>query len=86
MDKKILYIDRESFIDWFFDEDMIETFVYDQGVMSELKETGTFTLKIEELLSGAGYLPDSVASEGQEVVLDNMGEVDMNHYDEIKFK
>lgn len=86
MEKKILYIDRESFIDWFFDEDMIETFVYDQSVMSELKETGTFTLKIEELLSGAGYLPDSVASEGQEVVLDNMGEVDMNHYDEIKFK
>ena len=86
MDKKILYIDKEAFIDWFFDEDMIETFVYDQGVMSELKESGTFTLKIEELLSGAGYLPDSVASEGQEVVLDNMGEVDMNHYDEIKFK
>lgn len=86
MEKKILYIDKKAFIDWFFDEDMIETFVYDQGVMSELKESGTFTLKIEELLSGAGYLPDSVASEGQEVVLDNMGEVDMNHYDEIKFK
>ena len=86
MDKKILYIDKKAFIDWFFDEDMIETFVYDQGVMSELKESGTFTLKIEELLSGAGYLPDSVVSEGQEVVLDNMGEVDMNHYDEIKFK
>lgn len=86
MDKKILYIDKKAFIDWFFDEDMIETFVHDQGVMSELKESGTFTLKIEELLSGAGYLPDSVASEGQEVVLDNMGEVDMNHYDEIKFK
>ena len=48
MDKKILYIDKEAFIDWFFDEDMIETFVYDQGVMSELKETGTFTLKIED--------------------------------------
>ena len=86
MDKKILYIDKKAFIDWFFDEDMIETFVYDQGVMSELKESGTFTLKIEELLSGAGYLPDSVVSEGQEVVLDNMGEVDMNYYDEIKFK
>jgi hypothetical protein len=86
MAKKILYLDKESFIDWFFDEDMIETFVHDQGVMSELKENGTFTLKIEELLSGAGYLPDSVASEGQEVVLDDLGEVDMNHYDEIKFK
>ena len=86
MDKKILYIDREAFIDWFFDEDMIKTFVYDQGVMRQLIDDGEFTLKIEELLSGAGYLPDSVASEGQEVVLDDLGEVDMNYYDEIKFK
>lgn len=86
MAKKILYLDKDSFVDWFFDEDIIETFVHDQGVMSELKESGTFTLKIEELLSGAGYLPDSVVSEGQEVVLNDMDEVDMNHYDEIKFK
>ena len=86
MAKKILYLDRESFIDWFFDEDMIKSFVYDQGVMGELKETGTFTLTIEEVLSGAGYLPDSVASEGQEVVLNEMDEIDMDHYDEIKFK
>ena len=86
MEKKILYLDRESFIDWFFDEDMIKSFVYDQGVMGELKETGTFTLTIEEVLAGAGYLPDSVASEGQEVVLNEMDEIDMDYYDEIKFK
>ncbi len=40
----------------------------------------------EEVLSGAGYLPDSVASEGQEVVLNEMDEIDMDYYDEIKFK
>jgi hypothetical protein len=86
MAKKILYLDKEAFVDWFFDEDIIETFVHDQGVMKELKETGKFTLKIEELLSGCGYLSDGVVSEGQEVVLNDMDEVDMNHYDKIKFK
>lgn len=58
MEKKILYIDREAFIDWFFDEDMIKSFVYDQGVMGQLKDDGVFTLTIEEVLSGAGYLPE----------------------------
>ena len=86
MDKKILYLDREAFIDWFFDEDMIKSFVYDQGVMGQLKDDGVFTLTIEEVLSGAGYLPDSVASEGQEFVLNEMDEIDMDYYDEIKFK
>jgi hypothetical protein len=86
MEKKILYLDREAFIDWFFDEDMIKSFVYDQGVMRQLKDDGVFTLTIEEVLSGAGYLPDNVALEGQEVVLNEMDEIDMDHYDEIKFK
>ena len=86
MAKKILYLDKEAFVDWFFDADIIETFVHDQGVMSELKETGKFTLKIEDLLSGAGYLPSGIESEGQKVVLNDMDEVDMNYYDEIKFK
>jgi hypothetical protein len=86
MAKKILYLDREAFVDWFFDADIIETFVHDQGVMRELIETGKFTLKVEELLTGCGYLPDGIASEGQEVVLNDMDEVDMNHYDKIKFK
>jgi hypothetical protein len=54
--------------------------------MRQLKDDGVFTLTIEEVLSGAGYLPDSVASEGQEVVLNEMDEIDMDHYDEIKFK
>jgi hypothetical protein len=86
MEKKILYLDREAFIDWFFDDDMVKSFVYDQGVMRQLKDDGVFTLTIEEVLSGAGYLPDNVASEGQEVVLNEMDEIDMDHYDEIKFK
>ena len=86
MEKKILYLDRESFIDWFFDEDIIKSFVYDQGVMRQLKDDGVFTLTIEEVLSGASYFPDSVASEGQEVVLNEMDEIDMDYYDEIKFK
>jgi hypothetical protein len=86
MEKKILYINREVFIDWFLDEDMIETFVHDQGVIKELIDTGTFTITAEELLSGAGYLPSHLASKGQEVVLNEMDEIDTDHYDEIKFK
>lgn len=85
MAKKILYIDREAFIDWFFDDDMVKSFVYDQGVMRQLIDEGTFTLKIEELLDSAGYLPDNIVSEGQEVVLNDMDEVDMDYYDEIVF-
>ena len=85
MAKKILYIDREEFLDWYFDEDIIKDFVHNQDVISELKEKGKFSLDINSLLDNCGYLPENVAVDGQEVVLDKLGEIDLEYYDEIVF-
>jgi len=78
--------DREAFIDWYFDQDMIEDFVDNQDVISELKEKGKFSLDINALLDNCGYLPENVAVDGQEVVLDKLGEIDTEYYDEIVFE
>lgn len=85
MEKKILYIDREAFLNWYFDEDIIEDFVYNFGVIQQLKSEGSYILDAEELLSGVGYLPENLAIEGQVVLLDDNDEIDMSAYDEIKF-
>ena len=85
MEKKILYIDREAFIDWFFDHDICKDFVYTYGVMGELSTEGTFSITAESLLEGAGYLPENLAVEGQTVLLDANDEIDISAYDEIKF-
>ena len=89
MEKKILLIDRAAFIDWFFDEDMIESFVGIYDVTSELSKTGTFTITAQHLLDTVGYLPEIVASQEQpnqdQVILDAYEEIDMEVYDEIKF-
>lgn len=85
MKNKTLLIDRESFCDWFFDQDIIEDFVSNYEVIQELIKTGKFTITANELISGAGYLPIHVAAEGQELILDEMDEIDMSSYDIIKF-
>ena len=83
---KVLLIDRGSFIDWFFDEDMIKTFVYDYDVASELATEGTFDITAKSLLDAVGYLPASVVSELQtEIYLNEDDEVDTDKYTEIKF-
>jgi hypothetical protein len=83
---KVLLIDRGSFIDWFFDEDMKETFVYDYGVTSDLATEGKFDITAKALLDAVGYLPASVVSELQtEIYLNEDDEVDTDKYTEIKF-
>jgi hypothetical protein len=83
---KVLLIDRASFIDWFFDEDMKETFVTDYGLVDSLAADGSFKVTAKELLDVAGYLPASVVSDFQrEVYLDQNDEVDTSRYTEIKF-
>jgi hypothetical protein len=83
---KVLLIDRGSFIDWFFDEDMKETFVYDYDVVAELATEGKFSITAKALLDAVGYLPASVVSDFQkEVYLDENDEVDTDKYTEIKF-
>jgi hypothetical protein len=83
---KVLLIDRGSFIDWFFDEDMRENFVYDYDVVSDLATEGRFDITAQALLDGAGYIPASVVSELQtEIYLNEDDEVDCTKYTEIKF-
>lgn len=83
---KVLLIDRGSFIDWFFDEDMRETFVTDYDLVDSLAADGSFRITAKELLDVAGYLPASVVSDFQrEVYLDQNDEVDTSRYTEIKF-
>jgi len=83
--KPTLKINREAFIEWFFDYDICKDFVANYNVIKELAETGKFTITAKDVLSGAGYLPSNVAEEGQDVILDENDEVDMNAYDKIIF-
>ena len=83
---KVLLIDRGSFIDWFFDDDMNDTFIHDYDVASELASEGRFTITAQSLLDSVGYIPSSVVSELQtEVYLDEHDDVDTSKYTEIKF-
>lgn len=83
---KVLLIDRGSFIDWFFDDDMRETFIYDYEVVADLATEGKFSITAKDLLDAVGYLPASVVSDFQrEVYLDQNDEVDTSRYTEIKF-
>jgi len=83
---KVLLIDRGSFIDWFFDEDMRDTFVTDYGLVDSLATEGSFKVTAKELLDVAGYLPASVVYELQtEIYLDEYDEVIVSKYTEIKF-
>lgn len=85
-ESKVLLIDRASFIDWFFDEDMRETFVYDYDVAADLATEGKFDITAQALLDAVGYIPTSVVSELQkEIYLDEYNEVDTSKYTEIKF-
>ena len=89
MDKekgKVLLIDRGSFIDWFFDEDMKKNFVYDYDVVSNLAAEGTFSITAKSLLESVGYIPVSVVSDFQnEIYINDNDEVDADKYTEIKF-
>lgn len=83
---KVLLIDRGSFIDWFFDDEMKESFVYDYDVASELATEGKFSITAQSLLDSVGYIPASVVSDFQkEVYLDEHDDVDTSKYTEIKF-
>jgi len=85
MENKTLLIDKEAFINWYFDYDITKDFFHSQGILQSLKDTGEFKINLQEILDGVGYLPESVVADGQEVILDNLLEVDMSEYDVIKF-
>jgi uncharacterized protein YifE (UPF0438 family) len=82
---KTLLINKKSFIDWYFDEDVKKTFFDDHNIFLNLLANGVFTIKVNDLLKQAGYLPEEVAEEGQDLILNDDGEIDKSAYDVITF-
>lgn len=83
--KKILLIDREAFLNWYFDEDIIEDFFYSQNVLKSLINNGEFKINAAELLDGVGYIPRFLACKNQSVKIDEFEEIMLDQYDQIKF-
>ncbi len=82
---KTLLINKKSFIDWYFDEDVKKTFFDDHNIFLNLVANGVFTIKLNDLLQQAGYLPEEIAEEGQDLILNKDGEIDRYAYDVITF-
>jgi hypothetical protein len=82
---KTLLINKEAFLDWYFDHETKEDFFYHYDVLNELAEKGEFKLKLSSILDEVGYLPDSVVEEGQHIIYDDQGDVDISAYNKIKF-
>jgi hypothetical protein len=86
MENKTLLIDRNAFCDWYFDHSICKEFVHAHSIIQELKDEGTFTITLQDILNSAGYLPSNLVSNQQElVILDELDEVDMSYYDKIIF-
>lgn len=85
MENKTLLIDKNAFCDWYFDHDICKDFFYTNNILEDLKSEGTFAISLEQILESVGYLPSDVVAEGQEIIYDEMGEVDMPAYRVIKF-
>lgn len=83
--KKRLLIDRDKFFEWYFDHDTATDFFYTHNVKSSLASFGKFNIKATELLDSCGYIPQQVVEDGQDVILDEQGDVDTEQYSSIKF-
>jgi hypothetical protein len=83
--KKVLLIDKEAFMEWFWDYDMAKTFFNDYNVYAKLLEHGVFMLKLDDLILNCGYIPASIVADGQEPILNEDDEVVQDEYDDIKF-
>jgi len=82
---KTLLIDKQSFIDWYFDHDICKEFFNRHDILKSLTDKGVFTVTLQDILDNIGYLPADVVAEGQEPMLDNHDEIDMSLYDTITF-
>ena len=83
--KKTLLINKEIFLDWYFDEDAREEFFRTFDVIDALNSDGVFTITAESILDSCGYIPKHVVEDGQDVELDSSGDVNTTEYDSIKF-
>jgi len=85
MAKKILLIDKQAFCNWYFDYDICERFFKRHNILESLQNNGVFKITLENILKNVGYLPEDVVAAGQNPILNNNNDVDMNAYDIIKF-
>ena len=83
---KTLLIDKQAFIDWYFDHDICKEFFHRHNILESLTNDGVFTVTLQHILDSVGYLPADVVAEGEEPMLDEHDEVDMSLYDIITFK
>ena len=86
MSNKTLLIDKQAFIDWYFDHDICKEFFDRHKILKSLTDHGVFTVTLQHILDSVGYLPAQVVAEGEEPMLDDSDEVDMSLYDDITFK
>lgn len=82
---KTLLINKKAFINWYFDQETKETFFDDQNILKCLDKSGIFSIKLDDLLKNTGYLPKEVAEKGQDLILNEDGEIDKFAYDKIAF-
>ena len=80
-----LLINKERFIEWYFDHEIQTNFFHRHGILDKLKEKGVFTINLQDVLDNVGYLPLYVVEDEQDVESNILEEVEMSEYDEIKF-
>jgi hypothetical protein len=83
--KKTLLINKDRFLDWYFDEDLRQDFFKNFNVLDSLNSQGTFTITASSILDACGYIPEYVVEDGQDIILYDCGEVDTTQYDSIEF-
>ena len=86
MSDKTLLIDKQAFINWYFDHDICKEFFDRHDILESLTDKGVFTITLQHILDSVGYLPADVVAKGQKPILNDSDEVYMNEYDIIKFK
>ena len=82
---KVLLIDKEAFIDWYFDHEIRQDFFYRHGILEDLRKKGEFNITLEYIMLNCGFLPQQVAVDIDNVILDANGDIDISYYDEILF-
>ena len=53
---KVNSVTKSSFLDWYF-SDSDDVITIGERAINELKDTGTFTISVEELFDECGYIP-----------------------------
>ena len=74
---KTLLIDKQAFIDWYFDHDICKEFFNRHDILESLTDKGVFTITLQHILDSVGYLPADIVAEGQEPMLDDNDEIDI---------